>query len=180
MTGNIDRGSIDLPAEGDRIRTVVHRAVGLFRRRSGGIVNDVNLVAIVSVVHRIVADLGNVAEAESLSGLLANVYTGLRSNRTVARCKLIRVGIRFNGAAKGFGGTQRGVLDVVGIQISKFCAGRRFRDGGQTIPSNARPLLSGSVLGVENALLNAGFVPPSAGGIPSKLRHIVSLHLVEN
>ena len=69
-------------------------------------------------------------------------------------------------------GTHGTILDIVGVQGGLISAGGAFRDRGQAIPGHAGGVfVRGSVIRVQNTVVNASFVKALAGIIPGNSCH---------
>ena len=124
-------------------------------------------ITFVRAIVLIIADLRAIAQTERLTGLLAKVHAVFGLNRTVALGELVRIAKRAHRSAKGFGGTNRGVLDVVGEQIGELGAGRLFGHLGQTVKRNAVAVRIGQLLRIQNTAIQTGFIQALAKSVPN-------------
>jgi hypothetical protein len=122
----------------------------------------------------IAANLGAIGETKGLAALLADMNTVSGAGRTVALTELVGIGVSLNGQAEGLGRAQRGVLNVIGPQVSGFRAVGALGNTGQTVPGNTVSInISGGVQNVQYTLVNTGFKQALASSIPSNGgRHI--------
>ena len=174
MAGNSDRVGLALPAEGDSIGTVVDGGVGLLGGRSSSTPNQMQLVASVVGID-VIALSSNPGEAKHGARLLTDEDARLCLSGTVARTKLLRIGIGLNGEAIVLRRTHAAVLDVVSPQISSLSTRRRLSDGGQTVPSHTiAVLVLFGVIGVQDTFLSAHLIEPSTGPVPGKSSHLIT------
>ena len=116
---------------------------------------------------RVVTEERTVAETEGLTSLLTDEHTGNGLCSAVALAKLLRVGVRLDGATELLGGRQRKVLDVVRVDRRSLCARRCLGDGRKTIPRVASGVRAGG-RDVQDAVIDTGLVKPVAGLVPGK------------
>ena len=125
----------------------------------------------------VIALSSNPGEAKHGARLLTDEDARLCLSGTVARTKLIRIGIGLNGEAIVLRRTHAAVLDVVSPQISSLSTRRRLSDGGKTVPSHTiAVLVLFGVIGVQDTFLSAHLIEPSTGPVPGKNHLITSLY----
>ena len=174
MAGNSDRVGLALPAEGDSIGTIVDGGVGLLGGRSSSTPNQMQLVASVVGID-VIALSSNPGEAKHGARLLTDEDARLCLSGTVARTKLLRIGIGLNGEAIVLRRTHAAVLDVVSPQISSLGTRRRLSDGGKTVPGHTiAVLVLFGVIGVQDTFLSAHLIEPSTGPVPGKSSHLIT------
>jgi hypothetical protein len=152
-TGDRDRRGGEVPAEGERLRRVVHGAVRLLRRRSHGTPDQVHFVAVLEALD-VVTDQRPVRETERLARLLAHGHAGGRLRRPVALGELVGVRERLDGAAEVLVRVEDHVLDVVRVLRLGLSTRRGLRDGGQTVPREAADVVAGVVLEVQDTTVD--------------------------
>ena len=129
------------------------------------------LITIV-VILSIITDCRSVAEAEALSVLLSDVYTGSELCSAVACIKLFRAGVCLDCCTKFLSGTNVEILDIVCIKLCGFSAGRCLIDRGKTVPCNTLTIY-GAIHRIKYALLDTGFIKLFTGLVPCKYCHYV-------
>ena len=128
------------------------------------------LIAVVVAVN-IVTDDSTIAEAEHLSGLLADCHAGCNFSRAVALSEFIRISISLNSRAELLSRHQVQILDVIRVNRRRLRTGGAFGNSGKTIPGNALIIKTAGLNRVENAMVYAGFVQTFTGFIPNKFTH---------
>src|SRR5690606_37784527 len=114
------------------------------------------------------ADQGAPGQTERLAGLLTHVDARGRHGGTVAHAELLRVGEGLDGCAVLLRRREVGVLDVVRVVRAGLSAGRRLRDGRQTVPRNTGVVRAGLVREEENAMVDSGLEDLLANAVPLK------------
>ena len=132
------------------------------------------LIAVIVAIS-VITDGSTIAQTERLTSLLADGHAFSNRSGAVAFCECIGISVSLNGCTKILGRHQVQVLNIVGVQRSSFSARRAFRNRDQTIPSITLVVNTGSILTIQNTILNAGFKQMLTSGIPfdfcSSTRH---------
>src|SRR5699024_9491592 len=153
ITSHVHRGGGNLPRERDGLRRIVNGSVRLLGRGRHSAIDDMQLVPVIISVD-VVSEQRLVAHAELLTILLTDISALSDLSGTIARHKLIRIGVSLDGGAKLLGGEQIQVLDVVRVKRGRLSTRRRLGNCGETIPSDAVRIGTAG-LRVENTLGNA-------------------------
>ena len=124
----------------------------------------------VLTVH-IVAQLGAVAQAKDLAGLLAGHHAGGDLRGAVALLPLVGVGVALNGQTEVLGAHQHQVLDVVGVHVVGLGAGGALVNGGDAAPGYTPVVDAGGADGVEDGVIDAGFVETFPDLVPYEFTH---------
>ena len=140
------------------------------RGRGQTAVDQVQLIAVVLTVH-IVAQLGAVAQAKDLAGLLAGHHAGGDLRGAVALLPLVGVGVALNGQTEVLGAHQHQVLDVVGVHVVGLGAGGALVNGGDAAPGYTPVVDAGGADGVEDGVIDAGFVETFPDLVPYEFTH---------
>ena len=124
----------------------------------------------VLTVH-IVAQLGAVAQAKDLAGLLPGNNARGNLLGAVALLPLVGVHVGFDGQAEVLGAHQHQVLDVVGVHVVGLSAGGTLGNAGDAVPGHTPVIDAGGAEGVEDGVINAGFVETFPDLVPYKFTH---------
>ena len=81
------------PAESNSIGRVIDRLILPLGRRSGTIINQMNLIAIINLAVNIITLLGPIAQTKRFPGLLTNGNAITNNNRTITLRPFIRISI---------------------------------------------------------------------------------------
>ena len=119
----------------------------------------------------IVAHKSTIAKTKDFTILLTdNDATAINEiSRTITLGKLIGVSISLNGATELLGRNQVQILNVIGINSSRFSTTRTLGNSGQTVPSNALRILAGIIEKVKHTPVNTSFVKFLTSLVPNKL-----------
>nr|DAV71453.1 MAG TPA: hypothetical protein [Caudoviricetes sp.] len=169
----------DLPAQSLSLGRIINGRVFTLGRSRSGAIDQVQLIAEIGA-SGVVTDLGSVRETELATNLLTDGNALNRSCLAITRSELRRISEGLNRGAEFLSGSQRQILDIVGILRGSFSTGRGFSDAGQTIPSDTSIVTTAIFLHDEqNATIDTGLIFTFTGIIPNKSCHGILLSEID-
>nr|DAZ29617.1 MAG TPA: hypothetical protein [Caudoviricetes sp.] len=169
---------VDFPRESRRIRGIIDSRMVFARRLCGRTINELQAVRTGVTIISITANFGHKRKAEPLTPLLAEVSARGNFCTAVTSCKLVGIGIGFNGGFVALSAAETAVKNIIRPQVLRFTASWVFIHGSETIPRDTVAVTIG-ILDKQNALRHAKLIKLLTFRIPLNTRHMKSSLVLE-